>query len=265
MKRLFVILATTALALPCLAQQSSTGQKSSSQQLASQQSRVQQQGSPAQPVRIEMVCRDMASTGNYLEPNETMLGNKACHPVDVQRLGNGATAANTPVVSSDPASTTAPEAATILNVSPTPHDVYATHMMPPATPVDNSVRVYVTDIAAWTARGGWSGKTPAPATPPASEATQPAPNDKEAAAVAAEVDKLVMNVNQHCPQVLVTSVVDRAAFAVTLDHQKKGKLSQENKIVVFNHDGDDIFSADTKGLSDSLENACKAILKSAGR
>jgi hypothetical protein len=254
MKRAFLIVAVSTAAWPCLAQQSQ-----------GQQSKVPQQGSPTQPVRIEMVCRDMGTTGSYLTPNETMIGNKACHPVDVQRLGNGSAVVNAPVVSADPASTAAPASAPAASTgAATPADVYAAHDKIVSAPVDNSVRVYVTSSTVWDARGGWSGKASATAAPP-SPSTQPAANDKDAVALAAEVDKLITDINKQCPQVMITSALDRASFSVTLDHQKKGRLSQENKIVVFNHDGDDVFSADTKGLDDSLDNACKAILKSAGR
>jgi hypothetical protein len=78
-----------------------------------------------------------------------------------------------------------------------------------------------------------------------------------------EVDKLVTEVNRQCPQVMITSDMSRAAFAVTLDHTEKNRFSQTNKVVVFNHTGDDIYSSETRGLGDSIGEACKAILASA--
>lgn len=252
MKHLCAILTFSVLTFPCAAQQPS---------------KVQQQGSPTQPVKMEMMCRDMATTGNYLAPNETMIGNKACHPVDVQRVGNATSAANPPTVSTDPAT-----AAPAGGVAPVEEhrDIFATSMMPPKNAVDNSIHVYLTDVDTWAARGGWSGKQmPPPVATTGADASGPAAHgagsDKEAAATAEEMDKFDTEFTRQCPQVMVTGVADRAAFAVTLDHQKKGHFSEQNKIAVLNHNGDTIFGTDTKKLTDSLEGVCSAILKSAGR
>jgi hypothetical protein len=223
---------------------------------------------PTQPVRIEMVCRDMATTGDFLAPNETMLGNKACHPVSVQRMGDSAAAnAAAQPASGGEAAVPPPTPA----FAPTPENAYATHQLPPANIVDNSIRVYVTDNTTWNAKGGWSGTATAPAPktgpaaagPPAAGAVTEDPKDVEFAA--ANVDKLVTEVNHQCPQVVITSVLARAEFAVTLDHDGKAKSAERNKVVVFNHGGDDIFSAASKGVVDSIGDACTAIVKAAKR
>ena len=236
MRSICSILAILTLATSIQARQSSNGQQSS----------------PTAPVRIEMVCRDMETTGNYLAPNETMIANKACHPVEVQPLGNRPTAA------AETAKAAQPNAAqSTLPAAPTPPDIYATSTAAVVTPADNSIRVYVTDSESWASRGGWSGQKSA--TPAAPETA------KQAANTAGEVDKLITAVNDHCPQVLITSDIAKAGFAVTLDREGKNRMSERNKIVVFNRSGDDIYSADTRGLGDSLDDACKAILSSANK
>lgn len=242
MKGVCTILAVSVFAVPAIAQRAP----------------LSEQGSPTQPVRIEMVCRDMSTTGDYLAPNETMIANKACHPVTVQRLGETSTAAAVPASTGAQPAAAAPAAAPpAAAAAPTPSAIFATQFTPAANLPDNSIRVFVTDIQSWTARGAWSG-VPAKDATPAS-----APDPKEAAAISSEVDKLVTEVNQQCPQVLITSDISKAAFAVTLDHEKKSRVSERNKIVVFNHNGDDIYSADTRGLGESLPEACKAIVGSA--
>jgi hypothetical protein len=42
---------------------------------------AQQPASVQQTQTIQMQCRDLASTGNYIGPDETVIGGKACHPV----------------------------------------------------------------------------------------------------------------------------------------------------------------------------------------
>jgi hypothetical protein len=250
MKGVCAILTVSILAVPAFAQRAP----------------LSEQGSPTQPVRIEMVCRDMSTTGDYLAPNETMIANKACHPVTVQRMGDSTTAAAVPASTGAQPATPAPATASAAAPAPaapgapsaaTPAAVFATQFAPVANLPDNSIRVFVTDIQSWTARGAWSGV-------PAKDATPAAALDaKEAAAISSEVDKLVTEVNQQCPQVLITSDISKASFAVTLDHEKKSRVSERNKIVVFNHNGDDIYSADTRGLGESLPEACKAIVSAA--
>lgn len=235
MRSLSAILVVSALAGSAWAQQSPSGQ----------------QNSPTAPVRIEMVCRDMETTGNYLAPNESMVANKACHPVQVQPLAAGAAPANAQPPSAAPVASSPTAAA-----APTPEDTFVNNT-PIVNAPDNSIRVYVTDSESWAARGGWTGQKSA--TPTVSE------TPKEAAAIAGEVDKLTTAVNEHCPEVLITSDITKAGFAVTLDREGKNRMSERNKIVVFNRGGDDIYSADTRGLGDSLDEACKAIVSSSSK
>jgi hypothetical protein len=242
MRQVCAILVVAACVLPALAQQRSA---------------PQQQGSPTQPVQMEMVCRDMETTGNYLAPNETMVANKACHAVSVERLGDGAAANARPSSAAQPsAAQPAQPAASATIAAPTPADLFAPPVATTANPSDKTIRVFVTDSESWGARGGWTGNVTksANATPNAPE------SPKDAALVASEVDKLVTEVNRQCPQVVVTSDLQKAAFAVTVDHEGKNRMSERNKIVVFNHSGDDIYSAATRGLGDSIGDACKAIL-----
>jgi hypothetical protein len=120
-------------------------------------------------------------------------------------------------------------------------------------------RVYVTDNQSWEMRGRWAtgghqnadgsgsfgggGSTSGGARPQTAE--------------------IIKTFNQRCPQVIVTSNPDKAQFAVTLDHEGgKGYLRHRNKIVVFNRDGDAIFSDSTRELGNSVKDACKAILSS---
>lgn len=73
--------------------------------------------------------------------------------------------------------------------------------------------------------------------------------------------EIIKMFNERCPQVTVTDDVKRADFTVVLNHEHgKGLSRRRNKIVVFDRDGDDIFSGSTRKLSNALKDACSAIL-----
>ncbi len=76
MKRVLAVMVVATFALPLPAQQS---------------------GSAQQTETIQMQCRDLASTGNYIGPNETVIDGRACHPV------------STPAKAADPAPAQAAE------------------------------------------------------------------------------------------------------------------------------------------------------------
>jgi hypothetical protein len=75
--------------------------------------------------------------------------------------------------------------------------------------------------------------------------------------------EIIKTVNERCPEFTVTDNLGRADFVLTLDHEGgKGALAHRNKIAVFNRDGDDIFSASTRELGNSVKDACQAMLSS---
>jgi hypothetical protein len=63
-----------------------------------------------------------------------------------------------------------------------------------------------------------------------------------------------------CPAVTVTNNRDRADYVVTLDHEGgKGYLRRDNKMAVFNKEGDMITSSSTRALGSAVKDACAAI------
>jgi hypothetical protein len=114
---------------------------------------------------------------------------------------------------------------------------------------DKTIRVYVTDSQSWEVRGGWGasggtggGSTPGGARPQTAE--------------------IIKTFGERCPDLTVTSIKDKANYAVILDHEGgKGIVSHHNKIAVFNRAGDSIFSHSTVSLGNSVKDACEAIRK----
>ena len=65
------------------------------------------------------------------------------------------------------------------------------------------------------------------------------------------------------PEITVTNNLQKADFVLTLDHEGgKGLLAHNNKVAVFNRDGDDVFSKSTRELGNSVKDACAAMLNS---
>jgi hypothetical protein len=121
---------------------------------------------------------------------------------------------------------------------------------PEATPAtDSQTRVYVTDSQSWQVGGGWAasngfggGATSGGARPQTAE--------------------IVKTFNERCPSVIVTNNKERANYVVILDDEGgKGYARRDNKIAVFNRDGNAIFSDSTRSLGNAVKDACAAIEK----
>jgi hypothetical protein len=123
-------------------------------------------------------------------------------------------------------------------------------------------RVYVTDSQSWESIGGWglSGQRNADGSGSVGGGGYTAGGARPQTA------EIIKSFNQRCPQVTITNNVQKADFAVLLDHEGgKGYLQHRNKIAVFNRDGDAIFSDSTRELGNSVKDACQAIFSSASK
>ncbi len=65
---------------------------------------------------------------------------------------------------------------------------------------------------------------------------------------------------QRCPKVTITSEKSKADFVVLLDHEGGKGLSRDNKIAVFNSQGDLIKTSSTRVLGNAVKDACSAII-----
>src|SRR5579862_969586 len=128
--------------------------------------------------------------------------------------------------------------------------------LPSSPSVDGaSIRVYVSDSQSWEIRGGWSA---------GGNKRSWSGGGYQAGGARPQTAEIIKTFNQRCPEVTVTNNVEKADFAVLLDHEGgKGYARRRNKIVVFNRAGDGIFSDSTRSLGNSVKDACEAILKTA--
>jgi hypothetical protein len=121
----------------------------------------------------------------------------------------------------------------------------------PSPSTDVKTRVLVTDSQSWESRGyssaggnsnGWGSSSSF------SGGARP------------QTAEIIKTLNERCPQITVTSRLDRADFVLTLDHEGgKALLQHHNKIAVFNKDGDVIFSKSTISLGNSVKDACQVM------
>jgi len=111
----------------------------------------------------------------------------------------------------------------------------------------NKPRVFVTDSQSWeigSATAGVNGTFGGAASGGARPQT-------------AEVIKTF---GERCPQVTINNLKEKADYIVLLDHEGgKSPIVRDNKVVVFNRDGDSIVSNSTRSLGNAVQDACNAI------
>src|SRR3984893_13095792 len=186
-------------------------------------------GFAQEPAKSQMQCHHIIS-GAQLAMDEMVIGDKASRKIQSAPSGETAT-----ISMSVETAFAAPEPILTAAVTPvrpnTPASVPARPAAPAPVPVslqqvplsEGKLHVYVTDRP--------------------------------------QTTEIMKTFNQRCPEVAVTNNVAKADFNVTLDHEGgKGYLHRRNKIVVFNREGDDIFTDSTRELGNAVQDACQVIL-----
>ncbi len=207
------------------------------------------------PDPSKWMCRNLADSGGFTYQGETIFGTQACRPIP---QGAPATSAS-PVAAAAPkqeatmavvsSSVTAPVAAGTPQPAPVAVPAPAASS---STVSDGKTRVFVTDSQSWETRGGsaaggnknsWGGSS------------------WMAGGARPQTAEIIKTLNERCPTITVTNNLQKADFVLTLDHEGgKGLLAHRNKVAVFNRDGDDVFSASTRELGNSVKDACAAML-----
>jgi hypothetical protein len=99
-----------------------------------------------------------------------------------------------------------------------------------------SPRVFVTDSQSWEVNG-------------------------KAGGARGQTAELIKTFTEKCPGITINNNREKADYAVVFDHEGgKGWARKDNKIAVFNHDGDSVMSKSTHTLGGSVEEACKAVM-----
>jgi len=108
-------------------------------------------------------------------------------------------------------------------------------------------RVFITDSKSWEISAG-------------AGATSDALGAAGSGGARPQTAEIIKTFNERCSSVTVNNRQDKADYIVLLDHEGgKGPISRDNKVVVFNRDGDAILSRSTRSLGNSVKDACGAI------
>jgi len=112
---------------------------------------------------------------------------------------------------------------------------------------DDKPRVFISDSKSWEIAGGFGASDNA-----AAGAVKGGARPQTA--------EIMKTFGERCPEVTVTIKQDKADYIVLLDHEGgKGWVRKDNKVAVFNKDGDMVHSGSTRSLGNSVKDACKVI------
>lgn len=115
------------------------------------------------------------------------------------------------------------------------------------------IRVFITDSKSWEISGGFG----------VADGTGAGSGSGGARPQTAEIIKTF---GERCPVITVNLKQDKADYIVLLDHEGgKDPIRRDNKVVVFNKEGDSIYSGSTRMLGNAVKDACSAIRKDLGR
>jgi hypothetical protein len=110
-------------------------------------------------------------------------------------------------------------------------------------------RVFITDSQSWQVTGNSGG-------------ANGAGGGHMSGGARPQTAEIIKTFGERCKEVVVNNKQDRADYVVVLDHEGgKSILSHDNKVAVFNSDGDAIVSHSTRSLGNSVKDACEAIEK----
>ncbi len=114
---------------------------------------------------------------------------------------------------------------------------------------DSKVRIYILESQSWEVSGGAAAGSDA-GIGGASGGARP------------QTAEIMKTFAERCHLCTVTSDKNRADYSVRLEHEG-GKMTvlRDNKVIVFNKDGDLIYSNSTRTLGNAVKDACSAIAK----
>ena len=110
-------------------------------------------------------------------------------------------------------------------------------------------RVFITDSKSWEIAGGGGGSSDG-----FGGATRGGARPQTA--------EIIKTFGERCPSVIPNNKQEKADYIVLLDHEGgKSWVQKDNKVAVFDWNGDTILSRSTRSLGNSVKDACDAITK----
>ncbi len=110
-------------------------------------------------------------------------------------------------------------------------------------------RVYVEESQSWEMKGGVGG-------------TDDAFGGSMSGGARPQTAEIIKTFSEKCGNVVVNNRKERADYIVLLHHEGgKDLVRRDNKVVVFNREGDSILSRSTRSLGNAVADACSAITR----
>lgn len=118
---------------------------------------------------------------------------------------------------------------------------------------DATVRIFITSSDSWSVgggglfgSGGGGGKVSGGARP--------------------QTVEIMKTFSERCPLVTVTIIRSNADYIIFLEHEGgKGFVRKDNKVAVFEKEGDMLYAASTRSLGNAVKDACRVITEDLGR
>ncbi|MEE8583763.1 MAG: hypothetical protein V3T83_02820 [Acidobacteriota bacterium] len=74
--------------------------------------------------------------------------------------------------------------------------------------------------------------------------------------------EIIKTFNKKCPEFIITMRPDKADFVVLIDREGgKGIARKDTKVVIFEKEGDALYSGSTRSIGGAVKDSCKAIRK----
>jgi hypothetical protein len=111
-------------------------------------------------------------------------------------------------------------------------------------------RVYIEDSQSWEMKGGLGG-------------TEDAFGGTMSGGARPQTAEIMKTFTERCGNnIIINNRKEKADYVVLLHHEGgKDMIRRDNKLVVFNRDGDSILSGSTRSLGNAVNDACSAIMK----
>ncbi len=114
-------------------------------------------------------------------------------------------------------------------------------------------RVYVSDSQSWEVGGGFAT---------AKDGHNGGGAGSFGGGARPQTVEVMKTFQERCPDVMITSDKTKANFVVLFDHEGGKGIRRDNKIAVFNNQGDLLVTSSTRVLGNAVKDACKVIVPS---
>ncbi len=118
---------------------------------------------------------------------------------------------------------------------------------------DGGIRIFISSSDSWSIRGGgFAGSNGG--------------GGRVSGGARPQTVEIMKTFRERCPEYIVTINQDKADYIIFLEHEGgKGLARKDNKVAVFEKEGDMIYANSTRSLGNAVKDACKVIKDHSGQ